>query len=78
MKIKDIENIKYYPCFSGTEKNFLKSKGLKYLIKCRHFESDNKMWLFIYDDEKKLDNALTEWTNSKEEYRRKHGISEIK
>ncbi|EKS4344990.1 hypothetical protein QB607_002993 [Clostridium botulinum] len=57
--------IRYYPCFSGKQKDFLKSKGINYLIKCRHFESDNKMWIFIFDDKGKLDSALKEWTKNR-------------
>lgn len=57
-------DIKYYPCFSKNQKDFLKSKGIDYLIKCRHCESRVLMWIFIYDDEGILSKYLKEWSES--------------
>lgn len=51
----------YYPCFSLPEKDFLMSKKLRYLLKCRHWETDVPMFIFMYDKEGLLDKYLEEW-----------------
>lgn len=51
----------FYQCFSGSLKVFLYNKGIKYLIKCRHYESDKPMWVYLYDKEGLLDKYLEEW-----------------
>ncbi|MCD3335769.1 hypothetical protein [Clostridium botulinum] len=55
---------KYYQCFSYKQKDFLKSKNIDYLIKCRHYETGKRMWVFIFDNDSVLSNALTEWSNT--------------
>lgn len=54
----------FYQCFSDKLRDFLKSKGLSYLLKCKHHVTLNPMWIYLYDTEGKLDEALQEWTDT--------------
>lgn len=54
----------YYPCLSYKQMHFLMSKGLKPLLQCRHYDTGNPMWIFMYEENRKLlDNALQEWSD---------------
>lgn len=54
----------YYQCFSDNLKDFLFNKGVKYLIKCRHYETSNPMWVYLHDDEGLLSKYLKEWSET--------------
>lgn len=56
------ENKRYYPCYSNYQKNFLKRKGIDYLIKCRDYNTKNPLWLFMFDNEGLLNKYLKEWS----------------
>jgi hypothetical protein len=51
----------YYQCFSKPEKEFLYSKGMDFLLVCRHWQSLKPMWIFLYDNDGKLDEYLEQW-----------------
>lgn len=51
----------YYQCLSCNVKDFLMGKGLRYLVRCRHFDTKCPMWIFMYDKEGLLDKYLEEW-----------------
>ena len=57
--------MKYFPCFSSNQKDFIMNKGLRYLLKCKHSETLKTMWIFVFDEEKRLDEVLAEWTSFK-------------
>lgn len=57
------KKFKGYKCFSVPQKNFLLSQGLEYITIAKDPKSLSTFWLFLKS--KKLDLALTEWSNNK-------------
>ena len=55
------ENKRYYPCYSYKEKNYLMDMKQKYLLQCKHKDSNCLMWIFLYEDDKDLDKYLEKW-----------------
>ena len=49
-------------CYDLNQKNFFKSKGLKYLITGLNERSMRKFW--VYERNDKLNNALNEWVET--------------
>lgn len=59
----------YYSCYSDNLKDFLYNKGYKYLIKCRHYETLNPMWIYMYDTKGLLSKYLEEWKTVRKLYK---------
>ena len=53
----------FYQCFSDKQKDFLWDNGIKYILKCKHWETLNPMWIYLYDAEGKLDEYLKKWSD---------------
>lgn len=52
----------FYPCFSPNEKDYLMHKGHRYLLKCRHIDTHNMQWIFLFDSDGLLDKSLKEYS----------------
>lgn len=55
------KNKRYYPCYSYKEKNYLMDMGQRYLLECLHKSTLCKMWIYLYEDNEKLDEYLEKW-----------------
>jgi hypothetical protein len=51
-----------FQCFSLPLKEYLDSKGINSVLKAKHCKTDREFWLYIRDDEGKLNKALSEWS----------------
>lgn len=51
-----------FMCYDLNQKNFFKSKGLKYLITGLNERSMRKFW--VYERNNKLNKALNEWVET--------------
>jgi len=57
------EDIKLFPCYSLPLREYLISKGLRYLISALNPNNHKMFWLFV--DNEKLNNLLIEWKKTK-------------
>jgi len=63
--MENCKNKIFYQCFSWKQRDFIEAHGIKYLLKCKHFETERSMYIFIYDTEGLLDSILQQWIDTK-------------
>lgn len=54
---------RYYYCYSGPQKMFLKRNGLRYILAATNASTGKKYWVF--ESCEKLDRLLQEWRDNR-------------
>lgn len=53
-----------YQCFSLPQHRYLEGLGFKSVLKARHLHTNREFWLYLHDEEDKLNNALKQWSQN--------------